>query len=213
MSAPLHVDDVIQVRVVYHGPTNQESYSIFNFVCTATDPLNPATDADVAVQFDSDLSTALKGMLSEDWAYDGVEVSLISRSPKPVTQIVNTGAGPGIVVSPTANTQATGLLTLLTTFAGRAYRGRLYMPGVWVGAISAGLGFPTTDYVSGLAALGVLLVAFGDISVGFRSSSISWGVYHRVAHEISQVVTTLARLRFATQRRRGNYGKNRTPPI
>lgn len=210
MPTILTPSDVLQCRVVGKDAAGGEWINIYHYeIQTVTG--NP-TDQDFAQELDANIKVAQKAVMSDNCTYDGVQVTIVNRDVQPVTVFYNASAGVGTVASNTANSQAAGLLSWLTAFGGRKYRGRNYIAGVYIGAIST-LGFPTTSYQTLLSALGSAIFGYNSWTLSGRSGTCALCLFRKNTLAVTIILALELFAKFATQRRRGNYGKNRTPPI
>lgn len=211
MANPIAAGDVIQCKVVSEDPTSGEAFNILNFACISVGG-TPATDQDVSDKVDSQIFSAYKALIPSSCQYRGIIARNLIHSPlyPDVESVTNAGAGTGS--GGIANTQATGMISTQTVFAGKQYRGRIYIP--WIPQSFIGTsGHPAAGYLTALTTLAGLIVGVLTVSVAGRTATLSLCVYHRKFKLFTYVLTAVIRASFATQKRRGNYGKNRTPPI
>jgi hypothetical protein len=106
-------------------------------------------------------------------------------------------------------------LTLLTGLAGRKFRGRLFLPfpGPADSTVTQNP-VPTDAYVGKLTNFGVNVVSSFDIDDGAGNTAhLSPIIYHRSGGGSSLVIGFRANKLWATQRRRGDYGRPNLPPI
>lgn len=107
--------------------------------------------------------------------------------------------------------QVSGLITWYTDVASRAGRGRSYIPFPSA-ADTDGNGAPSTDYLIALGNLSDDLAAYMTYPAG--DSDISMSLVVLSAGLGDQPVTSYTRRdRFATQRRRGDYGQPNLPGL
>jgi len=201
--------DILQFRVITKDETGGECFNIYNFgINSVTGAIG---DLDCAEIFDTALAPLYKAIMSPTTNYDGTEVSIINRTPKPITQKWTLNSGPGTIGTKTLPTQVAGIISWGTAFAGRAFRGRSYIPNLADGWKSTG-GIPTTFFQTAMAALASSILgrtSFTDIG----TANATFILFHRRTLGFNLMLSYDIPLKFATQRRRGNYGKNRIPPI
>lgn len=210
MPIPVAIGDVAQVRIIYKGATGEEAINTCYYVVTTVGG-TPATDHDIAQAFDAANAGTFQSALPTDTHYDGVEVSVISFIPPGVTQKVGTGAGAGTWTSIAMGNQVSGIISWITRFAGPKYRGRIFFPFPGISAILAGV--PTSLYLAALNAVAGAIFGFTTVSVGGRTCNLLPILWHRTTRTFDYITTANLPTKFATQKRRGNYGKNRIPPI
>lgn len=211
MAFALAVGDVVSVRVIFKGPNGQEAINTIHYITLGIGG-PPATDADVATFFDAQNAGTMQSALSQDVKYDGVEVSIISLIPQGVIQKAVTGAGFGVVTQIVAAAAQSGIFQWYSIFAGPKYRGRTYWPWPWVTAINS-IGFPTSAYITLISAVINAWFSTTAVSVGGRTATMAQVIWHRSTRTFTYITTPNTTGKFATQKRRGNYGKNRNPPL
>lgn len=210
MAIPVAIGDIAQVRIVYKGATGEEAINTVYYIVTSIGG-SPATDHDIAQAFDAANAGTFQAALPTDTHYDGVEVSIVTFAPPGVTQKAGTGAGAGVWASIAMGNQVSGIISWITRFAGPKYRGRLFFPFPGVSTILAGI--PTGAYLAVLNAVAAAIFGFTTVAVSGRTCSLLQVLYHRTTKTFDYISTASLPDKFATQKRRGNYGKNRQPPI
>jgi hypothetical protein len=217
MAQTLQLGDIIQVDVACFSNgqlgLNRSHWKVTTFSGTG------ATDQDCANILDANFSTAYRNLLGNNASYYGVKVTRIVPLPPtaPVTSTANQGLG--VVLSPSLPQQVSGVITMGTAFAGRAFRGRVYVPFPPTSMNDAVLDVPIAAYKPLLDALGALYR--GDFLVGTAPNQITIDsvLVHRankagVTPPPTTILTSRSNLKWGTQRRRGNYGRpNVFPPF
>lgn len=170
---------------------------------------------DLAVHFDSNHVGFIKALLATSATYRGVQVQRIWPLPRTFPSVVtaSAGAGTGAVGDPLPR-QTSGIITLNTEFAGRAFRGRIYLPFPSEGANDVD-GTPTAAYLTSLQAFATDLATTESIAdAGANLVVLTPVIYHFLQPGTSHTVTAgVARDKWATQRRRGAYGNPNSSPI
>lgn len=210
MAFPVAIGDVAKVSIIYKGATGEEAVNTFYYVVSTVGG-TPATDHDIAQAFDGANAGTIQSCLPTDCKYDGVEVSLITYIPPFVTQKSGTGAGFGVWASISMGQQVSGIISWLTRLAGPKFRGRIFFPFPGISAILAGI--PTAAYLAALGAVATAIFGFTAVSVGGRTCGLLPVLWHRRTRTFDYISTANLPDKFATQKRRGNYGKNTQPPI
>jgi len=113
---------------------------------------------------------------------------------------------PGTAGATPGPRQATGMLTLRTGVVGSKGRGRIYFPFVATDDMAGG-GVPTAGYQTRLDAVGTLLTSNLTLVSGGNSVTLVPSIFHRSTNLSTRINETVSRLKFATQKRRGSYGR------
>jgi len=129
--------------------------------------------------------------------------------------ISTNSAGAGTAGGNPLPMQVTGIATLRTTLAGRANRGRIYVPFPPTDALENGTEQrPTVAYKNSVQSLASFFVGLNEITSPDNPAEvweIRWGL--GVGAAFRQFDSAVARQKFATQRRRGNYGRHNEIPF
>jgi hypothetical protein len=172
----------------------------------------PATDQDFSDAYDINVASAVKAAMCNNATYKGILTQIVEPRPQPVSVQSVAGAGVGTNGATNAPRQTRGLISYYSSLAGRGQRGRLYVPFPSTGAIQSN-GSPVAGYVTLLSNLRIAIVNTTTILVGGRSASVGLCIYHRKTHNANLVAASIARTKFATQRRSGDYGRPNTSPL
>lgn len=203
--------DVLELEVLT-AITNQVGVNILHYNVT-TVTTGGATLQEICNGMDLVLNIFYKNILCNAATYRGVGLSNISGLR--TAQVVSTAhAGPGTAGANLIPTQVRGLISTYSNLAGPRYRGRIYVPFPSAnGADAAGL--PTPAYVVILDALRAAIIAPRTIGGVGGNTTIVPSIAHRkdVPVSASEVQISVARTRFATQRKSGAYGRVNTPPF
>lgn len=217
------VGDNWKVVVCCYTPTQ---ISLNNFYLqTLSEGANPPTAAAVAEAVDAVMAPLYKPWMSSLASYRGVAASKVAIPlPAPVAAISRDGPGTGTAFL--APTQTSGLISFKTGFAGNHYRGRVF-PGLpdnnfvtATGALSAG----GLAVLVPLASAYLTLFSAVDIVAPFGAGVLALTVRNAFQTDppvdppvftigYERVVATFARSRFATQRRRGQFGRTNVLPF
>lgn len=217
MSIPLVVGDIVQLRI-WVTQAEQAAVMTFNYDILGISGLS-VSDADCARDFDSLVATPTKALLSTDASYRGVGATLIDRAQRPQTQYAITNQGPGGAAPPDLPRQTCGLISWLTAFSGRQYRGRTYWAFPATG-MNATDGVPTPAYLTSLANIATAIQGItGFTNTGSTGNAAAQMIIlHRQTKHPPLPVNTpvtgyIIRPKWATQRRRGSYGRANQSPI
>ncbi len=182
---------------------------------------SPSTDQDFATYMDSVIGPVYKPLLNNSADYRGCQVIIHSPVPPfpaqtiPVSSVAAAGAGTGGVIPMPKQTAA--LLKFKTMRPGPSGRGRIYIAFPPQAGDSGG---GTVD-----PAYGALIVALGGVigvgialSAGGRTATMVRALVHGINKAdiyppASPVESYQAEAYWATQRRRGSFGRQNFSPI
>lgn len=148
--------------------------------------------------------------------YRGV---LVTRASGALPMTIPTVGTPTAVTNGTAGTtalpkQTAGLISLRTANQGKKNRGRQYVPFPAT-ASDTGAGVPTLLYLTDLVALGVELRTtrvYGNVGLT-ATATMAPVIWKKGAVPFSVIDSMVARRAWATQRKRGDYGRLNSSPI
>lgn len=171
----------------------------------------PTTD--FLTEFDSQMGSLMQPLLSNGAQYYGTQVYLmnpIGPAPRPDSFKGNTVAGTG--GAGLMPTQVSGLISFYTPQLGKVGQGRAYIP---FPSLAAGQsdGTPTPEYLANLSALATFLRVLNNITAGAISGDFEHVLYQGGSATPLFITDATPRDAFATQRRRGAYGRVNTPPF
>lgn len=177
-----------------------------------------ATQAQVTTAIANQLATVFSTMLNTAAEYRGMTVQRIVPQPRTVESTSLFGAGFGLEVGDCLPRQVRGILSLRTAFAGRQYRGRLYIPFPGEGSNDADA-TPTAAYLVKLNAFGAAVIAtLAGVGGGGNTEDLKpvlcgFAAGNPVPIRVNELANYLARDRWATQRRSGSYGRPNISPL
>lgn len=202
--------DIYQVRIEC-GFGTQASENIRHWRVSAV--VTPeATPLQIATIMNLTFAPHYKALLSSSATYRGVGVRRIFPLPLTVETVVSSQAGPGLVTGDPLPKQTSGVITLRTGFAGRKFRGRVYVPFPGE-SDNTGSGFPGGGYLNALIALAPDFQTEFTVVNGAGSSVLVPIIWHRRTMTFDAITSTVHRLIWGTQRRRGDYGRPNPPTI
>lgn len=222
MANVLGVGELVKCRVWCNtaAGNGQASVNTIWFTVAATGS-PPATDQDVADTLDGLIHAQMKGLLSAIATYRGVQAQIYSSVTPYLAFFVdvfqNANAGAGTVAGNILPPQSCGLISFSTARSGAGFRGRWYQPFPGAADDSGG-GSPSAGYITRLAALA------GNVSIGLapaiggRTATLVRAIVHGknkggVIPPPTPVVGASASSNWATQRRRGDFGRQNKSPI
>jgi hypothetical protein len=181
----------------------QLGLNVLHYRVTAA-PASPLSDAACLVWLDNIFAPLLIPMITQDAQYLGSSIQSIFPLPKLLEQVTTLNAAPGGDLFKAAPKQSALVVTKLSNFAGRANRGRVYLPFPSIGSLNID-GVPTAAYVALAQNYATQLVSQQFVTLTTTLTPI---ILQRKAPASSPVMTnTRVNSRFGTQRRRGDYGR------
>jgi hypothetical protein len=108
--------------------------------------------------------------------------------------------------------QICGLISLRTSLAGVANRGRVYVPFPDE-SDSVPPGRPSETYVFNMVNLAIELISDYAIADGPDEAILDEVLFHRNSGTTTDIESTIERNFWATQRRRGDFGSKNVPPV
>lgn len=210
------VGDVYSAKVVCRNTASAfnpiVSINVLHYVVSAVTGAGKF-DQDIADRIDLELGPPYKAYLSADSGYRGVIVQKIFPLPAllPVSSIVSQGPGTR-VTGDTLPGQICGIITKRTLGAGRAKRGRVYVP--FPGEDDTTDGQPNAGYITALNGLLTPLVNSLVVGIAPDTLLIEPVIFHRaIPGSPDPVMITQSRQYFATQRRRGEVSGPDVSPL
>lgn len=207
--ALLKAGDLYQVRF-YCSQADQVAINVRHYSIRGVD--DDATDNDLADALATNFAGPYKAALSGEAEYRGLSVQRLQPGEKSTELFKTTGAGAGTGTGDVLPRQVSGLIALVTEFAGRSFRGRVYVPfpGEDDNAIDGAI---TGGYLAKLNALGAEYIrTIRPVKPGGTLDAVPV-IYSRKSEGRIDAVGWRARLGFATQRRRGFFGAKNISPI
>jgi len=170
-----------------------------------------ATDKDFCDNFDTVVAADMKALIYNGASYKGIQAQIIWPPPLPADVVTVTNAGAGTAGANAMALQTSGIISWYTALAGRAQRGRTYAP--FPSTTDNSNGVPSAGYVTKLTNLATASQALVNILSGGRSATVVPVIWHRGTHTTDDIKAFFARAVWATQRRRGAYGRGNASPI
>jgi len=201
------VKHITYCTIAGQASTNTRKWQLFNLSTGSTFPSTETLDA-----LDIGMAGPMLPLLSTNALYYGSVMYLmnpIGLPPRPVSTTGNQGAGlAGAGLLPG---QTSGLISLLTATMGKIGQGRIYVPFPCP-ADGAADGTPTAGYVTRLADLGVFLSHDLTVIAGGQTATFKPCLYRGGTDTPKFIDQAINNDAWATQRRRGSYGRlNKAP--
>lgn len=176
------------------------------------------TEATFVATLDAIIAPLYKPAMHNSAQYIGTDIQNISGViPFPVQIGTQSNIGNGTGGAGTLPSQVSGIYTVRTALTGRSYRGRQYIPFPPAAAVLGGtLPEPTGAYQTLMLNIGNALVANQTYSSGGATIVVTWGLRHQrpagIAGTFTPSTVIVAPQAFATQKRRGDYGRTNPQP-
>jgi hypothetical protein len=209
---PFNVGDILQAKTYTYF---QGQLGITSVHYRVTAAAGTETSQLVVAEYDTFQATQYKALITNAALYRGVTLQKIKTTIESLAiSITNSGVGTGGATA--GPTQVAGLITKRSNLAGRHGRGRVYIPFPDASAFGALTSQPTGAYLTALANLAAKM--FVNPYTFFTAPLLqlepiianptvlivgSWPV----------ITTTTQQPKWATQRRRGDYGRLNVLPF
>lgn len=211
MATTLAIGDVLEVKFNCWQP-NQLGINALHYIVTGPVTGTPTLEA-ISDQLSSNAANLYAQLISQDSFYCGLQSRRIAGgAPTGVyTSILGNAAGqaPGEDLPQVVS----GIITKRTGLPGRRNRGRVYLPFP-TETDNAAAGVPSVAYRAKLSQWATLLLEPMTITTfGGSSLVLTPGVHHRVGNTTTIVTGWTAQPKWASQHRRGGYGKLNPRPF
>lgn len=213
---PVAVADVLLSRIVCSA-TDQISLNMLAYTVQAVAGAG-STLRDAAVLIDTNFAAAIKPCLGVPATYYGVGCrKFIAGGRLSAENSTTASTGPGTGGALLIARQTCGLITKQTVLGGRGGRGRMYVPFPGTASCDTS-GVPTAGYLANIGTIGTALLATLTNAGGLTLIPVLLR-YPRpnrlppVAIGTTPLTGFTARLKWATHRTRGSYGKTNALPF
>lgn len=208
--AVLALNDILQVTH-YAVQLNQTAYNVLHYQVVAT--LGASIDeAALPALAKAGVQTGYSLIMNDNASFYGTSSQRLSPLPKGAVFYSGTTLIPGVAGSNTLPKQSCGLISKKTSLAGREYRGRFYAPFPAEEDNDAN-GFPSPGYQGLLTGLGNYLFQDIPFVVGANGVTLRPVVWSRKLGIATRIVANSIKIGWATQRKRGTFGKPNPPPF
>lgn len=229
MTAPLQPTNLVLARVWTRTVMAGGQAAVNNLWYVVSSVGSPiATDTDVATTVDTLLFAQYKGLMTSLGEYRGVQAQIFDGQNKPYRALyspafTNANAGFGTAGTSPLPPQTAGLISFQTNKPRQANRGRTYIPWPDSSAESGG-GSPDPVYLSELGVLATNMSVGLAVSVAGRTATLVRVIKHGKSRPgnvvgdyptpvIDPVLSVSVSSGWATQRRRGAFGRLNKSPI
>lgn len=204
------INDIYQVKAVAFD-TDQLGLNVRHYVVVAATAPEP-TRVQIAQQFYTAMNAIYGPMLNNNATFRGFAVRFIWPGPVSVEDHSTGAAIAGTAGAISAPRQTAGLIKLSTGLAGRTGRGRIYVPFPATASVQLD-GSLGPAYTTNLATLAGAWSAQVVVPNGAGSITLQPIIWHRSTHTFSLVTGAIPRTVWATQRRRGGFGRTNLMPF
>jgi len=172
----------------------------------------PVYDDEAAVACDLLINPLYLPLLNANAQWKGLTFQIVGGGTPQPYQVSATHSNFGTVAGDLMSRQTCGIITKLTAGIGRANRGRVYFPfpGEADNQVTA---TPVAGYVTRLTNLAnVILVPFNIAGASGGTITMQPIIFHRLSGLSTDINGFRSNQKWATQRRRGSYGRPNTLP-
>lgn len=206
----MDIGDIVQARF-YCSKGDQASVTVRHWL-TATKIGSGGTLQDLADKLSTAMAPLFKALINSGATYVGCDTQILFPTLGVPAQSV-IGAGVGLTAGDPLPAQTAGLISFRTSLGGRKNRGRCYVPFPTEVDNDAS-GDPNAAYLVELFNLGAGLVASYNPAGGAGNTNrMDACIYHKSTHTTTAITSYLRRDRWATQRRRGGFGRPNSTPF
>lgn len=199
------------IRVAGYGFLNgQLSINRWHYVCQGPG-VGVVSDLDFVNSFDTAVATAYKGVMSSAAQFLGWTAQVVFPLPIQVRQESIASAGPGTRGGTPMPTVVCGITEWLSVMAGRSGRGRTYWPFPANTDVSASAQ-PVGLYISALGTASTAILNFTTVTGGGGSIPVQLTLHSKTAF-LPNLTGFTVKNKFASQHRRGAYGKTNVSPL
>ena len=198
--------------VLWAQQGSQAGLMVHHYECNATGG-GSATDQDAVTALSTIFGPLIKPLMATTASYLGALFQILRPTLRP-TVYSTAGNGAGTALNDPLPSQTTGIITLRSNVAGRGGRGRKYIPFPAEGDNLTGQ-TPTAGYLTAAGSLGTALVAQRVITGMVGNTATLVPIIFRRANPVGSplVESFTVRSKWATQRRRGSYGRPNASPF
>lgn len=203
------VNDIIETRAVCQLG-EQVGINVRHWIRSSVTGADVSLDA-IAEALHTRMGPLYQAVLHQTALFLGIGARKIDPLPISTEDVSDQGSLTGLVLGEAIPRQVSGLITVRTAFGGSGFRGRIYIPfpGEADNDVDAE---PTSSYVSRLQSLAAGWFTTLIVTEGANSNTFNSRLWRRAARQAVIVDSMTARLVWATQRRRGSFGRPNTPP-
>jgi len=208
------IGDVYQVKF-FLKLAPQFGINIRHFQITAQTA--PFTETDFANAISKHFASRYKPLMGMISTYFGISTQKGVAGSWVPQAVSSHSRGLGLAAGETLPAQATGLITLRDGMPGRAGRGRIYVPFPTEDHNVSGVGLPSPNvaYVGLLNNLGLQMTTsvIQHVDVPAHTAQLEGQIWHRGTGFFTEILEFTSQVKWATQKRRGSYGRTNQDPF
>lgn len=204
-------NDVVQFRV-FTKLGDQTAINVRHYLCTSHTGTG-ATIAQAATSFNNLIATNWKTMIGLKATFRGTGAQKIWPLPLSLPALSNANQATGDSGDEPLPQQVCGYFNMKTAYGGRHQISRVYVPFPEEQDNDTLTFRPTAGYMTRLGAVAANFITPFTASAGANTSNLAPVVYHRATHGSDFILTATAKQLWATQRRRGSFGRTNESPI
>lgn len=210
MTQALVVGDVIKAQL-WTRDSEQASVNTFHYKVSAVTGIVPSLE-DFLAEWLTALAPSYKALLCASAHLDGGLAQVVFPLPLMVSVKSQVGAGIGGVGEPAMSRQTAGLISWSTPLAGPGGRGRTYIPFPST-LDSAGIGIPDPAYIAKLTTFGTDASTFQTVGTAPNTATVQIGIRQSKTGNFIVFSGVTYNAKWATQKRRGSYGRPNASPV
>lgn len=206
--------DIMVIQDVAFVSTEQQAAVVNRYWAAGTPTgTGDVVFADLAGAWAALAAADLQNLMFNGADYQGTRVRRVFPPNNDQWAISTALAGPGTAGTIALPTQSCGLIRFTGPFLGKHAEGRTYVPFPSA-SDNQTHGIPTASYVTRLNALGSDMVTpFTVNGTGSRTINFRPGLVQRPSFTMTLITIGLGQPSWATQKRRGEYGRTNKSPI
>ena len=205
----MNVGNYGRLTVWYFDGDNQYAANVINLVCDQKLGTG-ATQVQIISAFAALFDPLIAPCLAVPASVYGMTFEQYGAGAPDITEILDGTAGTsGATLCPP---QVSGLIKLHTGLAGRAFRGRKYVPFMSTDDVDTD-GGPTGAYEANLALLAPMFTGGFSAGAGANTNHFSPVIYHKSTGTGTVITDAQVAGRFATMRRRSAENRADTAPF
>lgn len=208
MATLLALNDVVEAKF-FNRDQAQTGINVLHYKVTAVAG-GSLTDQQVVDSLSTTAAPLYKGLMSGTTSYSGARLQRVTPLPMPVAVSSTNGAGAGTAGGTPQSSQTALLITKRTALAGRANRGRTYLPFLSINFIS-GIGEVNAGGIAAATAYANGMFATITVVVGGASVSLQPVIFQRATLTNVPITSLVIRAAYATQRRRSFINRGDAP--
>jgi len=218
-------NDILRVRAVCYAPLDTQLGECI-MTWKVVEVTDSPTDVDVAAALAQAWAPPFRAWMSPDTEYRGVGIKRVAGTNGPTAEVINTGfSGVGTQAGVSAPPQVSGLVRHKSAgyYVGpsgktRLAQGRLFIPfpaAVWlgVGGAMTDAGKLAIGNIATTISLSKIVVGAGGTCQIVLGTYVTLGPGPTLVKDFKQSRSIAHSTLWATQRRRGEYGRTNTDPF